>query len=215
MNQTQEPEQTYPRSDQFEDEIELIDYLRVLWKWKWLIIGGTLLCILAAAIYGFTSPVVKMYKVSALIEIDPEAKLDPVDKIKSMIEYGIFNQQVQKELSNLQGIAKPRHLAFEVNIPKGLNILDIAYKTSDADLGKAVLNSLAKRIEENYAEAIEKANENIAYNIELIKKEFELNLVGIRGIIKEYAANIETLREKISIIRDRIDQTKKCLSRPN
>ena len=203
--------QTDQRKDQFEDEIELIDYLRVLWKWKWLIIGGTFLCVLAVAIYGFTRPVVRMYKVSTLIEIDPKAKLDPLDRIKSMIEYGIFNQQILNELSNLQAISKPESLSFEVAIPKGLNILDIAYKTPTADLGKAVLNSLAKRIEENYAEAIEKANENIAYNIELMKKEFELDLAWIRGRIKEYAADIETLREKISIIRDRIGQTKKIL----
>jgi len=134
MNQTQEPEQTYARRDHFEDEIELIDYLRVLWKWKWLIIGGTLLCVLAAAIYGFTRPVVKTYKVSALIEIVPNLKLDPLDKTKSMIEFGIFNQQVLKNLSNPQRVSKPESLAFEVAIPKGLNILDIAYKTQDPDL---------------------------------------------------------------------------------
>jgi len=34
MNKTQKPEQIYPRKDKFEDEIELIDYLRVMWKWK-------------------------------------------------------------------------------------------------------------------------------------------------------------------------------------
>lgn len=85
------------------------------------------------------------------------------------------------------------------------------YKTASVDLGKAVLNSLAKRIEENYAETIEKANENIAYNIELMKKQFELDLAKIKGRIKEYASDIETLREKISIIRDRIDQMKKML----
>jgi len=92
MNRTQETEETYPRRDQFEDEVELIDYLRTMWKWKWLIIGGTLLCTFAAAIYGFTRPVVRMYKVSTLIEIDPNIELDPIDKIKSMIEYSIFNQ---------------------------------------------------------------------------------------------------------------------------
>ena len=37
MNKTQEPKEAYPRSDQFEDEVELIDYLRVIWKWKRLI----------------------------------------------------------------------------------------------------------------------------------------------------------------------------------
>ena len=37
MTDTREPDQTYPRTDQFEDEVELIDYLRVIWKWKRLI----------------------------------------------------------------------------------------------------------------------------------------------------------------------------------
>ena len=106
--------QTNQRKDQFEDEIELIDYLRVMWKWKWLIIGGTLLCILAVAVYSFTRPVVRMYKVSASVEIDPKAKLDPLDRIKSMIEYGIFNQQILNDLSNLQGISKPESLTFNV-----------------------------------------------------------------------------------------------------
>jgi len=222
MNQTDQRDQ---RKDQFEDEIELIDYLRVVWKWKWLIIGGTLLCILAVAIYGFTRPVVKMYRVSTLIEIDPKAKLDPLDRIKSMIEYGIFSQQVLNDLSDLQGISKPQHLAFEVNIPKGLNMLDIAYETLNADLGKAVLDSLAKQLEHNYRgsidqrrfdldEAIKKKNESIEkihYKTELMKKQFEVKVAEIRGKIKEHAATIEALREKIRIVRNRIDQMEKVL----
>ncbi len=31
-----------------DDEIELIDLLRVLWKWKWMIILITFVCMLAA-----------------------------------------------------------------------------------------------------------------------------------------------------------------------
>jgi len=99
---------------------------------------------LVIAIYGFTRPVVKIYKVSALIEIDPKANLDPPDKIKSMIEYGIFNQQVLSDLSNLhgQGVSIPESLAFEVNIPKGLYILHIAYKSQNRDSGEMVLSTL-------------------------------------------------------------------------
>jgi len=227
MNKTQEPKEAYPRSDQFEDEIELIDYLRVLWKWKWVIIGGTLLCILAVAIYGFTRPVVKMYKVSAIIEIDTKANLDPLAKVKSMIEYGMFNQQVLNGLSNSQGTSKPGSLAFEVSVPKGLNILDIAYKTQDPDLGKAVLDSLAKQIEENYVAAIEKRkteweeslkkrNESIKdvqYKIKLMKKQFEFTVFETRNKIKEYAQDIETLREKVNLVRNRIDLMEKTLQR--
>jgi len=193
MNKTQEPEQIYRRREEFEDEIELIDYLRVVWEWKWLIIVGTLLCIFAAAIYGFTRPVVKMYKVSALIEIDPQAKLDPLDKIKSMIEYGIFNQQILNDLSNLQGASVPGSLAFEANIPKGLNILNIAYKTPNVDLGKVVLNSLIKRLEQEY--------------IQQARYQFEKKL----NEISTHMAQIEALNERIRLVKDRIAQTKKVL----
>ncbi len=192
-NQRDQRDQTDQRKDQFEDEIELIDYLRVLWKWRWLIIGGTLLCILAVAIYGLTRPVVRMYKVSALIEIDPKAKLDPLDRIKSMIEYGIFNQQILNDLSNLQGISKPESLSFEVAIPKGLNILDIAYETANVDLGKAVLNSLIKQLEQEY--------------IQQTRYQFYRNLDEINTLI----AWIETLNKEIRLIKGRIDQIKNVL----
>jgi uncharacterized protein involved in exopolysaccharide biosynthesis len=164
-----------------------------VWKWKWLIIGGTLLCILAVAIYGFTRPVIRMYKVSTIIEIDPKAKLDSPNKIKSMIEYGIFNQQVLDDLSNLQGTSNPESLAFEVAIPKGLNILDIAYKTPNLDLGRAVLNSLIKQLEQEYSQ-------KARYQFEKKLNEISIHMAGI-----------EALKEKIGLVKDRIAQTKKVL----
>ena len=39
--------------DPYEDEIELMDYLKVLWKWKYLILLGTLACAVIAAIVSF------------------------------------------------------------------------------------------------------------------------------------------------------------------
>jgi LPS O-antigen subunit length determinant protein (WzzB/FepE family) len=38
------------RSNTSDDEIELIDIFRVIWKWKYLIIGGTLIFALAGMI---------------------------------------------------------------------------------------------------------------------------------------------------------------------
>ncbi len=222
MTATREPDQTYPRRDQFEDEIDLIDYLRVMWKWKWLIIGGTILCIVAVTIYGYTRPVIKTYKISALIEIDLRAKLDPLDKIKSMIEYGVFNQQILNNLSNQQGASVPRSLAFEVAIPKGISILDIAYKTPDLDLGKAVMNTLIKRLEGEYKERIDQARyhfdetikkksesiKNIQSNIQRIKLTNDNKISGLQSKIKDIKANIQQIElgegSKISRLQSKI-----------
>ena len=215
MNETQKTEEMYRRRDQFEDETELIDYLRVLWKWKWLIIGGTLLCILAAAIYGFTRPVVKMYRVFTLIEIDPRAKLDPLDKIKSMIEYRIFNQQVLNDLSNLQGISKPESLSFEVAIPKGLNLLDIAYKTASVDLGKAVLNTLIKQLEQEYKDRIDRAkyqfDESLKEKSESIKN-IQTNIQQAKLVnnneISKLNSKIKNIQASIQIIEKGFEKNK-------
>lgn len=117
---TNQPQQPNPIQHDYypDDEIELIDYLRVLWKWKWLIVMGTFLCALAAFIYGFTHPAVKMYKVSTFIEINSKVTGSP-DKIKSSIELGLFDVQIMKDLSP-QNIES---LAFEISVLNSLNIL--------------------------------------------------------------------------------------------
>jgi len=54
MDETQQRESTRYREEQFKDEIELMDYLRVMWKWKYLIVGGTLICAIAAGVISFS-----------------------------------------------------------------------------------------------------------------------------------------------------------------
>jgi uncharacterized protein involved in exopolysaccharide biosynthesis len=50
-----------------EDTIELIDYLRVVWKRKGLIIIGTLLCMVVAGVVSVMQP--KTYRATSVIEI--------------------------------------------------------------------------------------------------------------------------------------------------
>ncbi len=50
-----------------EDTIELVDYLRVIWKRKGLIIVGTLVCMVAAGVVSLRLP--EIYRVKALISI--------------------------------------------------------------------------------------------------------------------------------------------------
>jgi len=49
------------------DEVEMIDYLKVIWKWKYLIIGGTLLAAAAALVVSLGIP--KTYEVSRTMKI--------------------------------------------------------------------------------------------------------------------------------------------------
>ena len=224
---TNQPQQPNPMQSNYypDDEIELIDYLRVLWKWKWLIVMGTFLCALAAFIYGFTHPAVKMYKVSTFIEINPKVT-GPPDKIKSGIESGIFDVQIMKDLSSSSAPPNTESLAFEISIPKGLNILHIVYKTPYPDAGKTVSGSLVKQIEESYKERIEQTRseiddivktketdiKDIEDHITLTEKKNKKNIMVKKNRIKSSTAKIEALKENIGRIENTIVYMKKALS---
>ena len=220
---TQAANQSEPvkyQTDHSEDEIELIDLLRVIWKWKWIIIGFTLFCVLSVAIYGFTRPVVEMYKVSTVIEINPEAKLGSLQKMKAEIDYGVYNQQILNDLQDTPGGKELESLSFEVAIPTGLNMLDIAYKAPDAKMGQNVLNSLVKQLKKKYERAIEKTRLNLhntinqknylieqaKHNLILTKKQSELSIAGVKDKIEGNLANIKALQEKIDLAKNRINQ---------
>lgn len=80
------------QTDYPEDEIELIDLLRVIWKWKYLIMGGTLVCAIAALVISSIMP--KIYRIETIIRpgtlsLGKGGKnnyIDTPENIKSLIE---------------------------------------------------------------------------------------------------------------------------------
>ena len=91
-----------------EDTIELIDYLRVIWKRKILIIVGTLVCMVAAGVVSLWLP--EIYRAEALISIgktviSPSPSLSPSlapfdtpDNLAKSIpaEYGLNDEEASK-----------------------------------------------------------------------------------------------------------------------
>ncbi len=59
-----------------EEEIELIDYLRVIWKRRWLIVGGTLACMIVALVVSLIQP--EMYQTTLDLKIG-QVWQNPVD----------------------------------------------------------------------------------------------------------------------------------------
>ncbi len=102
-----------------EDTVELIDYLRVIWKRKIIIIAGTLICTVAAAVISLRLP--EIYRAEALISIgktanspDPSqysfslASIDtPENLTKSIpIEYGLNEEEASKYFLKAEAVRK-------------------------------------------------------------------------------------------------------------
>jgi LPS O-antigen subunit length determinant protein (WzzB/FepE family) len=150
-----------------EDEIDLIDLLRVIWKWRYLIIAGTMVCALTAAIYSFTMP--NIYSVDTIIEPgiltithegggqDRRIFIDSPQQIKALIDLGAFENQI---LSNLEkqpkGSEIPKHIPLKTSIPAKSNALKIIYETANIEQGKKILNLLNNMLVEKYIPIIDR-----------------------------------------------------------
>ena len=95
---TDQPQQANPNDHRYypDDEIELMDYLLVIWKWKYLIIAGTFGFALAAAIISFISwkQQPTMYRTNIVLkpgvlridETGNKVFIDTPENIKSILE---------------------------------------------------------------------------------------------------------------------------------
>ena len=89
---------------EFREEIELIYYFRVIWKWKFRILLGTFALAIVAGIISFN--MTKVFRVDMVIRpgilrIDEAGKntyLDTPENIQALIETGTFDEQILKNM---------------------------------------------------------------------------------------------------------------------
>ena len=175
-------------------EIELVDYLRIIWKKKWLILFGTLLFLIIA--------IVMSYMMKQVYEID--SIIQP-GKFFIQNQSGHFEQVVVEE--PLQIADKVKHRSYNVKIAAELNmsvsnIPDIRaenikdtlltrmwIRNSDVELSKKVLNSLVTLIKSEI-------DEKIDIEIADLDSTIRSNEIEKERRMKE----IEILKKKIGII---------------
>ena len=167
------------RDDQFEDEIELMDYLKVLWKWKYLILVGTLVCVIGAAVVSLN--MTKVYGINTIVQpgllkATDDGKtlyIDSATNIKALIDTRAFNGQVTKNLKLSDKAQAPDTADFKVTIPKGSHALDILYETPVVDAGLQIVNNLNDALLARYGKLIEQYKNQ--YDMDIFSKKAELS----------------------------------------
>lgn len=147
--------------DQLEDEIELMDYLKVLWKWKYLIIVGTLVCAIGAA--GVSLNMTKVYGITTVLQPGMLKVADggktvyiaSAQNIKAAIETGGMNGQVLKDIKFPDQEEPPTSVEFKVTIPKNTNALEVLYETPYVDIGLQIMKNLNDGLLKQYGKLVE------------------------------------------------------------
>jgi len=171
-----------------EDTIELIDLLRVLWKWKWMIIISTLVCALIAAIVSFSMP--KIYQVSMIIEpgvvdIDPNGKfiyLDSASNIKSKIDSQAYNSKIYKRLD---ADPKKLNLKFKTVQPRNSNTLKISLEANDTSKSIQALSTLFHELVKEYQHYIDSRKSELDQKIAMNKRQLNVSAGEKKYLEKE------------------------------
>ena len=212
-----------------EDEIELIDLLRVIWKWKYLIIGGAIVCALAAAIISFAMP--KIYSVDTILEPgilsiineggdqDRRVYIDSPENIKALIDVGSFEDNISALLGKQsKNNDFPKTIKFKTSIPKQSNALKVSYETSNVEQGIQILDSLNMLLLKKYNQLNQYYKKDFDGKVQLktskvseltnqisnVKNEISTVEVGYDNKIMTISTRISKLRNQISKVKNDI-----------
>lgn len=214
MAQQQSEHPPYPRDwPPYEDEVDLIDYLRVLWRRKWLIIGGVLACAACAAVIGLLMP--RVYEVSTIIEpgianVKDDGSLlyiDSVSNIGTKINEMLYNKRIEDVLHLDPSATKIR---FKASIPKGAHMVKIGslWKEGRIDLGVKATRYLLDALCDDYKEIVEQKRG--VYDKQILMKQNEIGRIARRmeslEIAKRYIIQrMDKLEEEADRIKKNTD----------
>jgi uncharacterized protein involved in exopolysaccharide biosynthesis len=156
MNQEQKIHSEY-------DEINLMDYIKVILRRKWLILSVFVLAIIAAGIFSFVSP--KIYRAETILEIGHTrgAKIEALAQIVEKLELGVYRELIEARLDI------PKNLKIESENPRGANFLIIKAESAEPKLAKTVLEEINNLISVEHQEKIKVEKELLEKDIERLK----------------------------------------------
>ena len=152
-----QPQQTNPKEHKYypDDEIELMDYLLVIWKWKYIILAGTLVVTLAAAIISFIAwkQQSTMYRTDMVLksgvlqigETDNNIFIDTAENIKILLENNI-KFRILDDIKSSNNKNMSTALNYQVGIPLKSDKIHVTSLNALADEDTTTFNYLIKAL---------------------------------------------------------------------
>jgi len=178
------------------EEIDLMDYVKVLLKRKWLILAVFLGAAIVAGIFSFILP--KVYKIDTSLEVGQvaggvvENPGQVVEKIKGDV-YGIF---VREKL----GIPEEKYPKIKVENPKGTNLITLVIESAKPPESKNILEEMNNLILEEHQEKIKVKKELIEKDIKTTEDKIKL----VESDIEKTKNKIQPINEDIKRIENKI-----------
>jgi len=178
------------------EEVDLMDYLKIVWKWKYLIIIGTVVCAAIAGMVSLSLP--RVYETTEVIEIGRVvgSSLANVKAVKSIMESESFADEVIHTL-NLN--ENPRHLLerIKVQVTNGTNMLKISVQGKSPEEAVRIARTMANLVINDHKDKFNKLmklqnsyKEDLARDVKKMEEEIALRMDTLESISKDPGVNI-------------------------
>jgi len=186
-----------------DNTLELIDYLRVIWKWKWFITAITIIFLFIAVMLNLL--MANVYDVSMVVEpavsnFDSSWRpiyIDSNTDIKSKVDLGMYDNTI----FDLMHFDSPKKKLFNTFIPKDSNILKISIEAVDVKKGAQVLKLLHDLLSKEYKRSIEERKLQIE-NVLRMKAAQSQNIINEENQLKKEITMVGLNTEKLISERD-------------
>ena len=189
--------------DEHKNEIELIDFLNIIWKRKWLILILTSFFILATGVIGFLLP--PKWEIDAILvpskllvqtelgQLEEVVVVDP-KQIAGQINQEAYNNLIATELKlNIEDFPKLRAENLQ-----DTNLVHISIKEKDVEKAKLILNSLFNRLKKELDYKVEIEMKGIEEEIKVYKKKLTI----IRQRKKEIEQEMNNVKKRIEVLEE-------------
>ncbi len=189
------------------EEVNLLDYVKIIIKRKTTILAAVFLAVAIAAAVTFSLP--KIYKIDTAIEIGRydgvegwEQKVieDPL-QLKGKIDNDVSGFIVREKLK----ISENEYPKIKTDNPKGTNLITIKIESDNVEQAKNILEETNSLIIADHREKIKMQKELLEKNIKTIEEKIKLSKSDIENTKNKIApldSDMERISNKIKYIEE-------------
>ena len=146
---------------EYEEEIDLMDYLKVIIKRRKLILAVFLIAIVAAGLFSFLLP--KVYKIDAVLEIGQvaETMIEAPSQVAEKITSEVYRIFVREKL----GIPEEKYPKIKTENPKDTRLIILTIESANLQQAKTILEEINNLILAEHEEKIKAKKELIKQDI--------------------------------------------------
>jgi len=151
-------------NQQVNDEIVLIDVMRIVWRRKWLVLVAVVVAMGAAALFAQTRPV--KYTVTTAFQTAKDNGGKPVESIDAY-RLKVVNGEYLAALAEQLQIDEEQLPTLSATVPRKASYLVVKVQVDDIATGVAQLDALNQLVLADMGPALELAQEPLQHEIEL------------------------------------------------